>query len=79
MMPACFACNMDCATGCHTDDQPLEHPSYTYDHPPDLYREGEGEGEDPSTDGGSESSEDDLERSVHVDVSTGGSYMSEVW
>lgn len=25
MPPGCFACHVDCATGC-TDDQPYEHP-----------------------------------------------------
>lgn len=32
MIPGCFACHVDCATGCHTDDQPFDHP-YAY-HPP---------------------------------------------
>lgn len=34
MFPACFTCHSDCATGCHTDDQPYDHPYYAYDHPP---------------------------------------------
>ena len=29
-----FSCHVDCATGCHTDDQPFDHP-YAY-HPPSF-------------------------------------------
>lgn len=27
-VPGCFACHVDCATGCATDDLPFDHPDY---------------------------------------------------
>ncbi|CAB1119866.1 unnamed protein product [Ectocarpus sp. CCAP 1310/34] len=27
-VPGCFACHVDCATGCSADDQPFDHPDY---------------------------------------------------
>ncbi|CBN73867.1 expressed unknown protein [Ectocarpus siliculosus] len=27
-VPGCFACHVDCATGCAADDQPFDHPDY---------------------------------------------------
>lgn len=41
-IPGCFACHVDCATGCATDDQPYNHPDFTnykY-HPPSFDEEG---------------------------------------
>ncbi|CAN0063825.1 unnamed protein product [Pylaiella littoralis] len=41
-VPGCFACHVDCATGCATDDQPYNHPAfvnYKY-HPPSFDEDG---------------------------------------
>lgn len=62
MIPACFACHVDCATGCHTDDQPFDHP-YAY-HPPNFDEDNSNAGDEDQM---LSSKFDDREENVNFD------------